>query len=167
MDKVLSNSIFTSIILPIIIAYITTDITVTFERNKMVYELRRTTYMKTLKLLSEIEENKEIIFDKNFFHQMKECSLEMEVYASKSIAQKFFELWREISEKHIEYYAEFEDPVILKRSTELTCADKKQFDQLREKASIYYMQTNFVIPEKVFELSCHLKDAILVSLRRG
>ena len=102
----------------------------------MVYELRRTTYMKTLKLLSKIEENREIIFDKNFFHQMKECSLEMEVYASKSIAQKFFELWREISEKHIEYYAE-------------------------------YMQTNFVIPEKVFELSCHLKDAILVSLRRG
>ena len=133
----------------------------------MVYELRRTTYMKTLKLLSKIEENREIIFDKNFFHQMKECSLEMEVYASKSIAQKFFELWREISEKHIEYYAEFEDPVILKRSTELTCADKKQFDRLREKASIYYMQTNFVIPEKVFELSCHLKDAILVSLRRG
>ena len=113
----------------------------------MVYELRRTTYMKTLKLLSKIEENREIIFDKNFFHQMKECSLEME--------------------KHIEYYAEFEDPVILKRSTELTCADKKQFDRLREKASIYYMQTNFVIPEKVFELSCHLKDAILVSLRRG
>ena len=58
----------------------------------MVYELRRTTYMKTLKLLSKIEENREIIFDKNFFHQMKECSLEMEVYASKSIAQKFFEL---------------------------------------------------------------------------
>ena len=49
----------------------------------MVYELRRTTYMKTLKLLSKIEENREIIFDKNFFHQMKECSLEMEVYASK------------------------------------------------------------------------------------
>ena len=98
----------------------------------MVYELRRTTYMKTLKLLSKIEENREIIFDKNFFHQMKECSLEMEVYASKSIAQKFFELWREISEKHIEYYAEFEDPVILKRSTELTCADKKQFDRLRD-----------------------------------
>ena len=77
----------------------------------MVYELRRTTYMKTLKLLSKIEENREIIFDKNFFHQMKECSLEMEVYASKSIAQKFFELWREISEKHIEYYAEFEDQI--------------------------------------------------------
>ena len=57
----------------------------------MVYELRRTTYMKTLKLLSKIEENREIIFDKNFFHQMKECSLEMEVYASKSIAQKFGE----------------------------------------------------------------------------
>ena len=55
----------------------------------MVYELRRTTYMKTLKLLSKIEENREIIFDKNFFHQMKECSLEMEVYASKALHKSF------------------------------------------------------------------------------
>ena len=96
------NLIF-PLIVSILAAIATARLTVRRERRKTISEVQRTTYLNVLKLLSQIEENPTVIFEKDYMEKLQLLKIEMEVYANDDVKDQFMCFWKEIYREHWEY----------------------------------------------------------------
>lgn len=106
------ESILTNIIVPLLVsiisAWLTSFLTISSERKKMVNDVRRNAYMDTLCLLTKIIKNPIIIYDEAFMDKLQDIELSMSVYGTSHIVEQFRLLLEDVSHLHLEYQKKFQ-----------------------------------------------------------
>lgn len=80
----------------VLVALITSMITLTVERKRKINEIQREIYMSIYKNLNLLKSNPTLIYDEEFFQDIKDLKVEVELYANKNIKNDFFAFYKEI-----------------------------------------------------------------------
>lgn len=67
----------------VLVALITSMITLTVERKRKINEIQREIYMSIYKNLNLLKSNPTLIYDEEFFQDIKDLKVEVELYAKK------------------------------------------------------------------------------------
>ena len=73
----------------VLVALITSMITLTVERKRKINEIQREIYMSIYKNLNLLKSNPTLIYDEEFFQDIKDLKVEVELYANKNIKNDF------------------------------------------------------------------------------
>ena len=92
-----------SLLVSSVVAWITIKLTIRSERKRLIYELRRNTYMSILQVLRKILRNPVIIYKDEFFCELDELLVEIEVYGESHLCRDYQQLFRECKAKYDEY----------------------------------------------------------------
>ena len=162
------NLIF-PLIVSILAAIATARLTVRRERRKTISEVQRTTYLNVLKLLSQIEENPTVIFEKDYMEKLQLLKIEMEVYANDDVKDQFMCFWKEIYREHWEYRKEFESEEFeeTKKWYANSPALRDMFESMSDKADLDYRIQHMPNIKDVVSMTEKLKIAISKCLREG
>ena len=91
----------------VLVALITSMITLTVERKRKINEIQREIYMSIYKNLNLLKSNPTLIYDEEFFQDIKDLKVEVELYANKNIKNDFFAFYKEIEDDFEEYISKF------------------------------------------------------------
>ena len=166
----LSSAFVTGLVIPVSVSILSSlfvaRLTVRSERRKLVGELQRNTYMQTLEVLSKIVDNPTIIFEKDYFSELSNLRLPLEVYAAKEINEKFQKLYEEIHRKHSAYLEAFYSEAVFEEREHLRSMlefSGELLDREEDDYKIEHMQE----VGAVLELVKDLKESITHILRKG
>lgn len=148
----------------IVVALITIRLSVRVERRKMVNELRRKVYFDALRCLSSILKDPTIIFSEEFYNELEDRSLELEVYSAPSIFNQFSAIFYDIEDRMNEYRMEFgsEDA---EEAFEYLPEDIR--DEMKDNMAFNYMIYQMPDTSQIEQMCSELKEELLEILRRG
>lgn len=161
--------VLTDFLLPLVVAvvasWITVRLTVKSERRKMLGEIRRSVYMRAIRILSAMEENPTIIFEEKYYKYLKDVKLQLEVYADKEINELFIKLWNDIQKKYSDYLDEFKSVEAVELYNSMS--EEPFFEEWHEKEEFHFKIQNVPNYGEVQKLIAQLKAAITDCLRKG
>ena len=76
---------FVNFLVSVLVALITSMITLTVERKQKINEIQREIYMAIYKNLNLLKSNPTLIYDEEFFQDIKDLKVEVELYANNNI----------------------------------------------------------------------------------
>ena len=164
IDKIV-ELVSTSFILPLIIAWITTFVTIKHERGRNITELKRELYFDVLRYLSKILINPTLIYDDAYRDTLLELGLRMDVYAGKKILEPFQEFLKNAEDKYINHKMKFYGEDVCDERQVLK-ADPL-FGEALEKEEEDDMICNLPEMGQVEKMAKELKAKIQRLLRRG
>lgn len=147
----------------VFVALITSTITLTVERKRKINEIQREIYTAIYKNLNLLKSNPILIYDEEFFQDVKDLKVEVELYANKNIKNDFFAFYKEIEDDFVEYISKFkcEDEVNIEGFP------KEFYDELLEKEEWDFIIQNLPNYENICSLIEKLKKNIAKTLRAG
>lgn len=80
---------FVNFLVSVLVALITSMITLTVERKRKINEIQREIYTAIYKNLNLLKSNPTLIYDEEFFQDIKDLKVEVELYANKNIKNDF------------------------------------------------------------------------------
>lgn len=144
-------------------ALITSMTTLTVERKRKINEIQREIYTAIYKKLNLLKSNPTLIYDEEFFQDIKDLKVEVELYANKNIKNDFFAFYKEIEDDFEEYISKFkcEDEV------NIEAFPKEIYDELSEIDKTDYILQNLPNYNNICSLIEKLKKNIAKTLRAG
>lgn len=154
---------FVNFLVSVLVALITTMITLTVERKRKINEIQREIYTAIYKNLNLLKSNPTLIYDEEFFQDIKDLKVEVELYANKNIKNDFFAFYKEIEDNFEEYISEFK----CEDEGNIEAFPKEIYDELLEKAEDDFILQNLPNYNNICSLIEKLKKNIAKTLRAG
>ena len=131
-------------------------------------ELRRNTYMTSLRLTSRLLDEPTLIFNNDFMNEMKMSRIEMEVYATDKVRTVFETFWADIEQRYKEYRMKFEsEDAVEQQEKARNFMPEGMFDEMLKKEQFYTMIEMMPEYKKIQTATINLKQAIATELKRG
>lgn len=147
----------------VLVALITSMITLTVERKRKINEIQREIYTAIYKNLNLLKSNPTLIYDEEFFQDIKDLKVEVELYANKNIKNDFFAFYKEIEDDFEEYISKFK----CEDDGNIEAFPKEIYDELLEKAEDDFILQNLPNYNNICSLIEKLKKDIAKTLRAG
>lgn len=147
----------------VFVALITSMITLTVERKRKINEIQREIYTEIYKNLNLLKSNPTLIYDEEFFQDIKDLKVEVELYANKNIKNDFFAFYKEIEDDFEEYISKFK----YEDEGNIEGFPKEIYDELSEIDKTDYILQNLPNYNNICSLIEKLKKNIAKTLRAG
>lgn len=154
---------FVNFLVSVLVALITTMITLTVERKRKINEIQREIYTAIYKNLNLLKSNPTLIYDEEFFQDIKDLKVEVELYANKNIKNDFFAFYKEIEDHFEEYISKFK----CEDGGNIEGFPKEIYAELSEKAEDDFILQNLPNYNNICSLIEKLKKNIAKTLRAG
>lgn len=122
----------------VLVALITSMITLAVERKRKINEIQREIYTAIYKNLNLLKSNPTLIYDEEFFQDIKDLKVEVELYANKNIKNDFFAFYKEIEDDFEEYISKFK----CEDDGNIEAFPKEIYDELLEKSEDDFILQN-------------------------
>lgn len=147
----------------VLVALITSMITLAVERKRKINEIQREIYTAIYKNLNLLKSNPTLIYDEEFFQDIKNLKVEVELYANKNIKNDFFAFYKEIEDDFEEYISKFK----CEDEDNIEGFPKEFYDELSEKEEWGFIIKNLPNYENICSLIEKLKKNIAKTLKTG
>jgi|GEM_PF-3289401 DNA-directed RNA polymerase len=154
---------FVNFLVSVLIALITSMITLAVERKRKINEIQREIYTAIYKNLNLLKSNPTLIYDEEFFQDIKDLKVEVELYANKNINNDFLAFYKEIEYDFEEYISKFK----CEDEGNIEGFPKEIYDELSEIDKTDYILQNLPNYNNICSLIEKLKKNIAKTLRAG